>query len=212
LADLMMTVGKDIETPIARLAQKARAVGIHLVVATQRPSVNVITGPIKANFPARIAFAVTQRVDSQTILDTGGAEKLLGYGDMLYMGLDAPRPIRVHGSFLGSDEIRAILRHVRRQSKRFTKFKLQDIKVNTGRDGEMSASDRDPLFLRALEIVTIKQQASISLLQRRMKIGYNRAARIIDQLEDAGHVGPPDGSKPREVYRQSEELGNLEDY
>jgi len=205
LADLMISVGKDIEVPIARLAQKARAVGIHLIVATQRPSVDVITGVIKANFPARIAFAVRQKVDSRTILDMPGAEKLLGNGDMLYLGPDTAAPIRIHGSYISGKEIQNILRHIHRQPQDFEKFVLQDISLKNNEENT-AAGDTDPLFETAREIVIRTQQGSVSVLQRKLKIGYNRAARIIDQLEAAGVVGPADGSKGREVLLTSEFL------
>ncbi len=209
LADLMLAVGRDIEGPIARLAQKARAIGIHLIVATQRPSVDVVTGVIKANFPARIAFAVRQKVDSRTILDMMGAEKLLGDGDMLYLGSHNPELIRVHGSLITGPEIRGILKHVRQQSRGFDKFQLQDIQLTSGELGGDAPDERDPLYEKALETVVRTQQGSISVLQRKMKIGYNRSARIIDQLEAAGIVGPADGSKPREVLVDADFLDSI---
>jgi DNA segregation ATPase FtsK/SpoIIIE, S-DNA-T family len=215
LADLMLAVGRDIEAPIAKLAQKARAIGIHLIVATQRPSVDVVTGVIKANFPARISFAVRQKVDSRTILDMMGAEKLLGDGDMLYLGSHNPELIRVHGSLITGPEIRGILKHVRQQSRGFDKFQLQDIQLTSGELGGDAPDERDTLYEKALETVVRTQQGSISVLQRKMKIGYNRSARIIDQLEAAGIVGPADGSKPREVLVDADfldsNLGDLDD-
>jgi S-DNA-T family DNA segregation ATPase FtsK/SpoIIIE len=215
LADLMLAVGRDIEGPIARLAQKARAIGIHLIVATQRPSVDVVTGVIKANFPARIAFAVRQKVDSRTILDMMGAEKLLGDGDMLYLGSHNPELIRVHGSLITGPEIRGILKHVRLQSRGFEKFQLKDIQLTSAEMGGDASDERDALYDKALETIVRTQQGSISVLQRKMKIGYNRSARIIDQLEAAGIVGPADGSKPREVLVDPDfldaDLGDLDD-
>lgn len=202
LADLMMTAGKEIETSIARLAQKARAVGIHLVVATQRPSVDVLTGLIKANFPARIAFAVRQKVDSKTIIDCMGADQLLGRGDMLYLASGSPEPVRMHNSLITGKEIRALLDHIRKQSRDFPKFRLP---VSGEVDGSRSSSSpaeggaRDELFWDAAEQVILSQQGSVSVLQRRLRIGHSRASRLIDELEIAGVVGPFDGSKARQV-------------
>jgi S-DNA-T family DNA segregation ATPase FtsK/SpoIIIE len=198
LADLMMTAGKDVEISIARLAQKARAVGMHLVVATQRPSVDVLTGMIKANFPSRIAFAVRQKVDSRTIIDAMGADKLLGKGDMLYLATSTPEPVRIHNNFISGKEIRRIIDHIRRQSVDFDKFCLPG-EVVSDKSFAMAASERDDLFLEAAEHVIRSQQGSISVLQRRLRIGHSRASRLIDELELAGVVGPFDGSKAREV-------------
>jgi len=198
LADLMMTAGKDIETSIARLAQKARAVGIHLVVATQRPSVDVLTGLIKANFPARIAFAVRQKVDSKTIIDGIGADQLLGLGDMLYLASGTPEPARMHNCLITGREIRRLLDHIRRQSRNFHKFSLP-IDQQEQRSFTEEASERDALFWDAAEQVIRSGQGSISVLQRRLRIGHSRASRLIDELEIAGVVGSFDGSKAREV-------------
>lgn len=198
LADLMMTAGKDIEFSIARLAQKARAVGMHMVVATQRPSVDVLTGMIKANFPARIAFAVRQKVDSRTIIDAMGADKLLGKGDMLYLATSTPEPVRIHNNFISGKEIRRIIDHIRRQSVDFEKFCLPGEAVGE-KSFAMEASERDDLFMEAAEHVIRSKQGSISVLQRRLRIGHSRASRLIDELELAGVVGPFDGSKAREV-------------
>jgi S-DNA-T family DNA segregation ATPase FtsK/SpoIIIE len=200
LADLMMTAGKEIETSIARLAQKARAVGIHLVVATQRPSVDVLTGLIKANFPARIAFAVRQKVDSKTIIDCMGADQLLGRGDMLYLASGSPEPQRMHNSLITGKEIRALLDHIRKQSRDFPKFRLPA--AGEGEPGRAAQADpalRDELFWEAAEQVVLSQQGSVSVLQRRLRIGHSRASRLIDELEIAGVVGPFDGSKARQV-------------
>jgi DNA segregation ATPase FtsK/SpoIIIE, S-DNA-T family len=198
LADLMMTAGKEIEISIARLAQKARAVGIHLVVATQRPSVDVLTGLIKANFPARIAFAVRQKVDSKTIIDSMGADQLLGRGDMLYLASGSPEPVRMHNALITGREIRALLDHIRRQSLDFPKFRLP-VEAGEERSFTQQAADRDELFWDAAEQVIRSGQGSISVLQRRLRIGHSRASRLIDELEIAGVVGPFDGSKARQV-------------
>lgn len=200
LADLMMTAGKEIEISIARLAQKARAVGIHLVVATQRPSVDVLTGLIKANFPARIAFAVRQKVDSKTIIDSMGADQLLGRGDMLYLANGSPEPVRMHNCLISGKEIRALLDHIRRQSRDFPKFRLPtSTEVESTRPLSGEPATRDELFWEAAEQVILSQQGSVSVLQRRLRIGHSRASRLIDELELAGVVGPFDGSKARQV-------------
>ncbi len=201
LADLMLTAAKEVEEPIARLTQMARAVGIHLVVATQRPSVDVITGVIKANFPARMAFQVASKIDSRTILDMNGAEKLLGSGDMLFLPPGSPEPVRIHGVFVSSDEIERTIEHIRNQP--FYEKNLLPVRTEEQEGGDEfgPAADgrRDELFHEALKLVVRHQQGSISLLQRRLKIGYSRAARLIDELEAAGIVGSFDGSKAREV-------------
>jgi S-DNA-T family DNA segregation ATPase FtsK/SpoIIIE len=196
----MMTAGKEIEISIARLAQKARAVGIHLVVATQRPSVDVLTGLIKANFPARIAFAVRQKVDSKTIIDCMGADQLLGRGDMLYLASGSPEPVRMHNSLITGKEIRALLDHIRKQSRDFPKFRLPVAVESEGARGQVAEpAARDELFWEAAEQVILSQQGSVSVLQRRLRIGHSRASRLIDELELAGVVGPFDGSKARQV-------------
>ncbi|MDZ7292382.1 MAG: DNA translocase FtsK [candidate division KSB1 bacterium] len=210
LADLMLLAAKEVEEPIARLTQMSRAVGIHLIVATQRPSVDVITGVIKANFPARIAFQVASKIDSRTILDMNGAEKLLGNGDMLFLPPGSPEPIRIHGAYISSEETERIIEHIRKQP-RYEKD-LLPIRTEGEEEGMGPAMDgqRDELFDEALKLVVRHQQGSISLLQRRLKIGYSRAARLIDQLEAAGVVGGFDGSKAREVLideSQLEEMG-----
>ncbi len=201
LADLMLTAAKEVEEPIARLTQMARAVGIHLVVATQRPSVDVITGVIKANFPARMAFQVASKIDSRTILDMNGAEKLLGSGDMLFLPPGSPEPVRVHGVYVSSEEIERSIEHIRNQS--FYEKDLLPVRTEeqdgTDEFGPAADGRRDELFQEALKLVVRHQQGSISLLQRRLKIGYSRAARLIDELEAAGIVGSFDGSKAREV-------------
>ncbi|MDM1046366.1 DNA translocase FtsK 4TM domain-containing protein [Myroides sp. 1354] len=198
-ADLIMTAGKDVETPIARLAQLARAIGIHLIIATQRPSVNVITGIIKANFPARIAFRVTSKIDSRTILDQQGADQLIGRGDLLYtQGNDL---VRVQCAFVDTPEVEKITEYIGGQKAYPDAYLLPEY---VGEEGSLSAldmdiSERDSLFREAAEIIVTAQQGSASLLQRKLKLGYNRAGRIIDQLEAAGIVGPFEGSKARSV-------------
>jgi len=197
-ADLIMTAGKEVETPIARLAQLARAIGIHLIIATQRPSVNVITGMIKANFPARIAFRVTSKIDSRTILDTGGADQLIGRGDMLYTnGNDL---VRVQCAFVDTPEVEKIVDYIGSQKAYATAYLLPEY---VGEDGnvklDIDISERDSMFREAAEIIVTAQQGSASLLQRKLKLGYNRAGRLIDQLEAAGIVGPFEGSKARSV-------------
>ncbi|MFC4873858.1 FtsK/SpoIIIE family DNA translocase [Negadavirga shengliensis] len=204
LADLMMTAGKEIEGPIARLAQLARAIGIHLVVATQRPSVNVITGIIKANFPARLSFRVTSKIDSRTILDAGGAEQLIGMGDMLLsMGSDV---IRLQCAFLDTPEVDAICDWIGEQRGYSDAYLLPEFvgEDGDGGIGDIDLADRDPLFDEAARLIVLHQQGSTSLIQRKLKLGYNRAGRIIDQLEAAGIVGPFEGSKAREVLIQDE--------
>lgn len=199
LADLMMTAGKEIEQPIARLAQLARAIGIHLVVATQRPSVNVITGIIKANFPARLSFRVTAKIDSRTILDTGGAEQLVGMGDMLYStGSDL---IRLQCAFIDTPEVENLCNFIASQQSYASAYLLPEYvgESKEGNQEEFDLDDKDSLFDEAARIVVMHQQGSTSLLQRRLKIGYNRAGRLIDQLEKAGIVGAFEGSKAREV-------------
>ncbi len=204
LADLMMTAGKEIEAPIARLAQLARAIGIHLVVATQRPSVNVITGIIKANFPARLSFRVTSKIDSRTILDAGGADQLIGMGDMLLS--HGSEMTRLQCAFLDTPEVDAICDWIGEQKGYTDAYLLPEFEGEEG-DGNLSdidLSDRDPLFDEAAKLIVLHQQGSTSLIQRKLKLGYNRAGRIVDQLEAAGIVGPFEGSKAREVLIQDE--------
>lgn len=207
LADLMMTASKDVEEPIARLAQMARAVGIHLVVATQRPSVDVITGVIKANFPGRIGFMVASKIDSRTILDRPGAETLLGKGDSLYLSSASPHPVRVHGAFVSTGEVHKLIGHVVRQPAyvKPTKLVLPSSGGGGGAAGEDDIDERDKLFPDAVKLVLRHKQGSVSLLQRRLKIGYSRAGRLLDQLEQAGIVGPFEGSKAREVLISDED-------
>jgi S-DNA-T family DNA segregation ATPase FtsK/SpoIIIE len=232
MADLMMTVQGEVETPIAMLAQKARATGIHLILATQRPSVNVITGLIKANFPSRIAFRVASQVDSRTIIDGAGAEMLLGNGDMLFIPPGKSEPSRLQGAFLSSEDTERLMQwyQERREAKRAA-FAAQGLAADeslssepdiletvrkreaeeAGKDEDevQEIGDRDKLFREAAEVVVQHQQGSTSLLQRRLKVGYGRAARIIDQLQIAGVLGPPDGSKPRDVLVGLEDLDRI---
>lgn len=196
-ADLIMTAGKEVETPIARLAQLARAIGIHLIIATQRPSVNVITGIIKANFPARIAFRVTSKIDSRTILDSGGADQLIGRGDMLYtQGNDLTR---IQCAFVDTPEVEKIAEFIGSQKAYPEAHLLPEFVGEESTALDIDASDRDALFREAAEVIVTAQQGSASLLQRKLKLGYNRAGRIIDQMEAAGIVGPFEGSKARQV-------------
>ncbi len=220
LADLMMTVQGEVETPLAILAQKARAVGIHLVVATQRPSVNVITGLIKANFPCRIAFRVASKTDSRTIIDQNGAESLLGNGDMLFLEPAESDPHRIQGAFLQTGETERLIGWYRERAaaravdpteesdilEEVRDLEIQESQVDVS---EEVRADWDPYFQKAAEIVVANGSGSTSLLQRRLKIGYGRAARIIDQLHDVGVLGPPDGSRPREVMVSPAQLGTV---
>jgi len=199
LADLMMSVGRDIEEYITLLAQKARAAGIHMILATQRPSVDVITGLIKANFPARISFQVTSRVDSRTILDSIGAERLLGEGDMLFLPPGTARLGRIHGAYVSDQEIRKVIEFISRQAK--PRYRPEVFEAKKEMEGGAGGEDEyDEMYDQAVELVSETQQASISMIQRRLRVGYNRAARMIEQMERDGVVGPADGAKPREVY------------
>jgi S-DNA-T family DNA segregation ATPase FtsK/SpoIIIE len=202
LADLMLLAAKEVEAPIAHLAQMSRAVGIHLVVATQRPSVDVITGVIKANFPCRIAFQVASKIDSRTIIDMNGAEALLGKGDLLYVPPGQSTPMRLHAAMISQPEIDRVIAHIRKQPMSAIRVRLPVPESEESRSIGMELAevpDVDPLFDEAARIVVRTQQGSVSILQRRLKVGYARAARLIDQLERAGIVGPFDGSKAREV-------------
>jgi S-DNA-T family DNA segregation ATPase FtsK/SpoIIIE len=202
LADLMMREGKNIEEPIVRLAQKARATGIHLVLATQRPSVNVVTGLIKANFPSRIAFAMASQIDSRTILDMPGAEDLIGRGDMLFQPADVPRPIRLQGVYVSDKEIANICEHWRAEAEPHYDMGIIETGEETEHTDAIADDDADRLMLDAVGVIQEYDRASASLLQRRLKIGYARAARIIDQLEARGYIGPFDGSNARQVLRR----------
>ncbi len=197
-ADLIMTAGKEVETPLARLAQLSRAVGIHLIIATQRPSVNVITGLIKANFPARIAFRVTSKIDSRTILDTGGAEQLIGRGDLLYS--QSNDLTRIQCGFIDTPEVEKLSDFIGSQTGYASAYVLPEYsKEDVNLSSEISINERDSMFNEAARVIVTNQQGSASLLQRKLKLGYNRAGRLIDQMEDAGIVGPFEGSKPRQV-------------
>ena len=209
LADLMMVAKNDVEDAICRLAQKARAAGMHLVIATQRPSVDVITGLIKANIPSRIAFAVSSQVDSRTILDMVGAEKLLGKGDMLFYPAGAPKPTRVQGAFVSDGEVEKIVDFVKANGEvTYNEDILESIENSNKSDKEMmeeaSEDDTDPFLMDAIEVVVETGQASTSFIQRRFKVGYARAGRIIDQMEERGIISGYQGSKPREVLMPKE--------
>lgn len=210
LADLMASRGKDMEGMIVRLAQMARAVGIHLVLATQRPSVEVITGLIKANITSRIAFQVASQIDSRTILDSAGAEKLLGQGDMLFVSAELTKPRRIQGAFVSDKEVKKIVDSIASESEEMVMEEMGEgnlaARARQGLEGE-DESEEEPLYEEAKRIVIEAQKASASLLQRRLKVGYARAARLLDILEDKGMVGPAEGAKPREVYRRSGEDG-----
>lgn len=199
LSDLMMTVSKDVEDAIVRIAQMGRAAGIHMILATQRPSVDVITGLIKANVPSRIAFAVSSGVDSRTILGTNGAEKLLGRGDMLFQPIDQNKPTRVQGAFISDHDVEAIVDYIKKEAPANydEKMVVSDAEIKQAENQE----EQDSLFPEAVKFVVQEQKASTSLIQRRFRIGYNRAARIIDDMEQQGYIGPANGSKPREVYK-----------
>ena len=205
LADLMITAGKEVEEPIARLAQLARAVGIHLVLATQRPSVNVITGVIKANFSARVAYQVATKIDSRTILDMNGAEQLLGRGDMLFLPSGSPKPIRIQNAFISTEEVEKLTEYISRQPGYSKPYFLPSLYDKKKESSSGFLSDLDPMFEDAARVIVRHQQGSVSLLQRRLKLGYSRAARIVDQLEEAGIVGPNDGSKARTVLVENDE-------
>jgi S-DNA-T family DNA segregation ATPase FtsK/SpoIIIE len=201
--DLIMTAGKEIEMPIARIAQKARAVGIHMVIATQRPTTNIITGTIKANFPARMAFRVTSQIDSRTILDMNGANQLTGRGDLLFS--QGSNLIRIQGAFVDTPEIEKIAQFIACQQGYETAYALPEVLTDEGdKPGAVDLNERDVLFEEAARLIVIHQQGSTSLIQRKFSIGYNRAGRLMDQLEAAGIVGPPQGSKPRDVYISDE--------
>jgi DNA segregation ATPase FtsK/SpoIIIE, S-DNA-T family len=208
-ADLIMTAGKEVEMPIARLAQLARAIGIHLIIATQRPSVNIITGIIKANFPARLAFKVTSKVDSRTILDSGGAEQLIGRGDMLLsIGSSV---VRLQCAFVDTPEVEDVIKFISDQQGFPEPFFLPEVKTedNPG-SGSVSMADLDDMFEEAAKVIIGHQHGSTSMIQRKLQLGYNRAGRIMDQMEKVGLVGPAQGSKPREVLVYSvDELENI---
>ena len=215
LADLMMVAAKEVEDSICRLAQKARAAGMHLIIATQRPSVDVITGIIKANIPSRIAFAVSSQVDSRTILDQVGAEKLLGKGDMLFYPSGAPKPVRVQGAFVSDDEVEKIVSFVKSNGvATYNEDILETIENGNKTDKEISQEqdpddDTDPFLMDAIDVVVETGQASTSFIQRKFKVGYARAGRIIDQMEERGVISGYQGSKPRQVLMSLEKLQEL---
>ncbi|MBI3585900.1 MAG: DNA translocase FtsK 4TM domain-containing protein [Ignavibacteriales bacterium] len=210
LADLMITAAREVEEPIARLAQLARAVGIHLVLATQRPSVDVITGVIKANFPARLAYQVSSKIDSRTILDMNGADQLLGSGDMLYLPPGSPKPTRIQNAFISTEEVERVMNHIGKQKGYSNPMKLPSAFEKKKVSNAAGGGERDELFEEAAKIIVRHQQGSVSLLQRRLKVGYSRAARLVDELEAVGIVGPFDGSKAREVLVETDaELENI---
>ena len=208
LADLMMVAPGEVEDAICRLAQLARAAGIHLVIATQRPSVNVITGLIKANVPSRIAFAVSSGVDSRTIIDMNGAEKLLGKGDMLFFPSGYPKPVRVQGAFVSDDEVSRVVDFLKENSQKvvYDEAVSESITSTQSQNAHNTASEKDSYFAEAGRFIIEKEKGSIGMLQRYYKIGFNRAARIMDQLADAGVVGPEVGTKPRKVLMTPEEF------
>ena len=201
-----MAAPSQVEESICRLAQKARAAGMHLIVATQRPSVDIVTGVIKANIPSRIAFSVSSQFDSRTILDMSGAEKLLGKGDMLFYPVGANKPLRVQGPFITDKETQDIIEFAKNQGDPDYNEELEnDINSESEQKGGSQASDGDELTEDAIEFILKSKQASVSMLQRRFRIGYNRAARIIDEIEEKGIIGPSDGSRPRQVLVTEEE-------
>jgi S-DNA-T family DNA segregation ATPase FtsK/SpoIIIE len=204
LADLMMTAPREVEESITRLAQMARAVGIHLILATQRPSVDVITGLIKANFPSRISFRVASKVDSRTILDSNGAEQLLGRGDMLFMPPGSSRLMRVHGPLTTEDEVTTVVEFLKQQGKPVYNERILESPEDRLEPGDGGGED-DELYDQAVELVLEMGKASTSVLQRRLRIGYGRAASLLDAMERNGIIGPPDGSKPRAVLISKEE-------
>ena len=204
----MMAAPSQIEESICRLAQMARAAGMHLIVATQRPSVDVITGVIKANIPSRIAFAVSSQVDSRTILDMQGAEKLVGKGDMLFNPMGMGKPVRIQGAFISDNEVHKVIEYVKSQVEDVDYN--QDVLTRIERtDAGNSGEDTDELLPEAIDLVVKSGQASVSMLQRRFRIGYNRAARIMDMMEARGIVSPQDGSRPRQVLISEEELEQM---
>jgi S-DNA-T family DNA segregation ATPase FtsK/SpoIIIE len=211
LADLMMVASKDVEDSIMRLAQMARAVGIHLILATQRPSVDVITGVIKANFPSRISFRVAQKVDSRTILDQMGAQQLLGRGDMLFIPPGSSKMVRVHGPYVSEEETAAIVNHLKQQGQPIYNQKILE-ETKTREDTATAIEQEvDEMYDEAVRVVTEMGKASTSTLQRRLRIGYGRAARLIDIMEHDGLVGPADGSKPREVLKKKDYYKELDE-
>ena len=213
LADLMLVAAKEVEDSIMRITQMARAAGIHLIVATQRPSTDVITGVVKANIPSRISFAVSSSIDSRTILDMSGAEKLLGRGDMFFLPQGQNIPIRIQGTFIDDDEIKDVAEYVIKQQKAHYDTNLEISNEDRGATTMVDNKDdyEEPLYNEIVEFVVTGGKASASLLQRRFRLGYNRAARCIDLLEERGIIGPPNGSKPREVLVKVENKEETEE-
>jgi S-DNA-T family DNA segregation ATPase FtsK/SpoIIIE len=209
LADLMMQAAAEIETSICRLAQLARATGIHLVVATQRPSVDVITGTIKANIASRLAFAVSSQVDSRTILDANGAERLLGRGDMLFMPIDAAKPVRIQGCYISETEIEALVDFWKAQESPVYLLQPDSFDMPGAGGSFMDDENEDELYGAAVRLIVSHGQASTSMLQRRFKIGYGRASRLLDIMERRGIVGPLDGAKPRQVLVTRDEIDQM---
>ena len=204
LADLMQNFPREIEASIVRIAQKSRAVGIHLIISTQRPSVNVITGVVKANIPVRIALQVASGIDSRTILDTTGAESLVGAGDMLYSSSEEKKPVRMQSAFVTEKEVKKVAKEIIANNGKSTSTIDVSQKQSSGGGNSGGGNDEDELYEEALEIVVSTKKASTSLLQRKLKIGYSRAARLIDMLEENGVVGPQEGSRPREILLDDE--------
>ena len=209
LADLMMVAQSEVEEAICRLAQMARAAGIHLVLATQRPSVNVITGLIKANVPSRIAFAVSSGVDSRTIIDMNGAEKLLGKGDMLFYPYGLPKPIRVQGAFISDEEVSRVVSYLHKNNGEVSGQEMMEQMITSATENDTVQAERDEYFEKAARFIIEKDKASIGALQRNFKIGFNRAARIMDQLAAAGVVSEEDSTRPRKVLMNMEELNEV---
>ena len=209
LADLMMVAANAVEDAICRLAQMARAAGIHLIVATQRPSVDVITGIIKANIPSRIAFSVSSQIDSRTIIDMGGAEKLLGRGDMLYYPVGESKPRRIQGAFISDEETEAVVEFVKSQATGL-EYREEILETTATPSGLGNEDNYDEHLKEAIELVAHAKSASVSMLQRKFRVGYNRAARMIDEMESRGVVGPSQGSKARTVLITPESLEEVE--
>ena len=216
LADLMLVASKEVEDSIMRITQMARAAGIHLIVATQRPSTDVITGVVKANIPSRIAFAVASQIDSRTILDMGGAEKLLGKGDMLYKPMGENTPLRIQGNFISDDEIERVIAYTSKEQvasydESITQMNQNTESISTAGVGGRDTSEDDPLYNEIVDFAIETGKVSASLLQRRFRLGYNRAARIVDLLEERGVIGPQNGSKPREVLIKMDKQEDTEE-
>ena len=212
LADLMLVAAKEVEDSIMRITQMARAAGIHLIVATQRPSTDVITGVVKANIPSRISFAVSSQIDSRTILDSAGAEKLFGKGDMLFLPMGDNHATRIQGAYVSEEEIQRVVNYVCKEQKAQYDNSLTEMRNDSGsqNDGYVSEEEyEDPLYNEIVDYVMQAGKVSASLIQRKYRLGYNRAARIIDLLEERGIIGPPNGSKPREVLIKKEDINEV---